>query len=72
MSIIFTHILRMNIKKHYSKTKKETEQKRSVSNFQTVATNQMLIVMSTPAGRLSFLSSSTVLTVGSMMSIKRL
>ena len=30
------------------------------------------MVMSTPAGRLSFFSSSTVLAVGSMMSISRL
>lgn len=72
MYSIFKIFCGINIKKHYSKAKKEAEQKRSASNFQTVATNQMLIVMSTPAGRLSFLSSSTVLTVGSMMSIKRL
>jgi hypothetical protein len=30
------------------------------------------MVMSTPAGRLSFFNSSTVLAVGSMMSISRL
>jgi hypothetical protein len=33
---------------------------------------QNLITMSTPAGRLSFLNSSTVLAVGSMMPINRL
>ena len=33
---------------------------------------QILMVMSTPAGRLSFFNSSTVLAVGSRMSISRL
>ena len=34
--------------------------------------NQILMVMSTPAGKLSFFNSSTVLAVGSRMSISRL
>jgi hypothetical protein len=37
-----------------------------------VSLNQILMVMSTPAGKLSFFNSSTVLAVGSRMSISRL
>ena len=37
-----------------------------------VSLNQILMVMSTPAGKLSFFNSSTVFAVGSRMSISRL